>query len=229
LHPNSVLIGKSLLINSYLIYMQSRKPRQIARELALLSLSQLPANPKKLTEEQLPKLVLAAVRTLRSEVQDTLDNAAAELQRSNDRLLSSEVRAADLNSARVMVKEAIASTQTAINQLGAAIEFPELIQLANQDKEVSRYAVEIVRTIDEERNNIDQQISTALVDWQVTRLAQIDRDILRIAVAEMMFLDVPNKVAIDEAVELAKRYSGEEGHRFINGVLRRVTEQKQTV
>ncbi|MBF2004633.1 MAG: transcription antitermination protein NusB [Chlorogloeopsis fritschii C42_A2020_084] len=209
--------------------MQSRKPRQIARELALLSLSQLPANPKKLTEEQLPKLVLAAVRTLRSEVQDTLDNAAAELQRSNDRLLSSEVRAADLNSARVMVKEAIASTQTAINQLGAAIEFPELIQLANQDKEVSRYAVEIVRTIDEERNNIDQQISTALVDWQVTRLAQIDRDILRIAVAEMMFLDVPNKVAIDEAVELAKRYSGEEGHRFINGVLRRVTEQKQTV
>ncbi|RUR80830.1 transcription antitermination factor NusB [Chlorogloeopsis fritschii PCC 9212] len=209
--------------------MQPRKPRQIARELALLSLSQLPANPKKLTEEQLPKLVLAAVRTLRSEVQDTLDNAAAELQRSNDRLLSSEVRAADLNSARVMVKEAIASTQTAINQLGAAIEFPELIQLANQDKEVSRYAVEIVRTIDEERNNIDQQISTALVDWQVTRLAQIDRDILRIAVAEMMFLDVPNKVAIDEAVELAKRYSGEEGHRFINGVLRRVTEQKQTV
>ncbi|MDM9381059.1 transcription antitermination factor NusB [Chlorogloeopsis sp. ULAP01] len=209
--------------------MRPRKPRQIARELALLSLSQLPANPKKLTEEQLPKLVLAAVRTLRSEVQDTLDNAAAELQRSNDRLLSSEVRAADLNSARVMVKEAIASTQTAINQLGAAIEFPELIQLANQDKEVSRYAVEIVRTIDEERNNIDQQISTALVDWQVARLAQIDRDILRIAVAEMMYLEVPNKVAIDEAVELAKRYSGEEGHRFINGVLRRVTEQKQTV
>ncbi|MFQ4144059.1 transcription antitermination factor NusB [Chlorogloeopsis sp. ULAP02] len=209
--------------------MRPRKPRQIARELALLSLSQLPANPKKLTEEQLPKLVLAAVRTLRSEVQDTLDNAAAELQRSNDRLLSSEVRAADLNSARVMVKEAITATQTAINQLGAAIEFPELIQLANQDREVSRYAVEIVRTIDEERNNIDQQISTALVDWQVARLAQIDRDILRIAVAEMMYLEVPNKVAIDEAVELAKRYSGEEGHRFINGVLRRVTEQKQTV
>ncbi|PMB32526.1 N utilization substance protein B, partial [Fischerella thermalis CCMEE 5319] len=95
--------------------MQSRKPRQIARELALLSLSQLPANPKKLTEDQLPKLVLAAVRTLRSEVQDTLDNAVAELQRSNDRLLRSETRASDLNVARTMVKEAITSTQTAIN------------------------------------------------------------------------------------------------------------------
>ncbi|WP_026730906.1 transcription antitermination factor NusB [Fischerella sp. PCC 9605] len=210
--------------------MQPRKPRQIARELALLSLSQLPANPKKLTEDQLPKLVLAAVRTLRSEVQDTLDNAVGELQRSNDRLLSSQTRATDVNTARTMVKEAISYTQTAINQLSAAIEFPELIQLANQDKEVSRYAIEIVRTVDEERKNIDEQIGTALVDWQVTRLAQIDRDILRIAVAEMLYLGVPNSVAIDEAVELAKRYSGEEGHRFINGVLRRVTQQqKQTV
>ncbi|MCP6757939.1 MAG: transcription antitermination factor NusB [Fischerella sp. CENA71] len=207
--------------------MQTRKPRQIARELALLSLSQLPANPKKLTEDQLPKLVLAAVRTLRSEVQDTLDNAVGELQRSNDRILSSETRTSDLNIARTMLKEAITSTQTAINQLSAAVEFPELIQLANQDKEVGRYAIEIVRTIDEERKNIDQQISLALVDWQVTRLAQIDRDILRIAVAEIMYLGVPNSVAIDEAVELAKRYSGDEGHRFINGVLRRVTQQQK--
>ncbi|MCX7594957.1 MAG: transcription antitermination factor NusB [Fischerella sp.] len=210
--------------------MQPRKPRQIARELALLSLSQLPANPKKLTEDQLPKLVLAAVRTLRSEVQDTLDNAVGELQRSSDRLLSSQTRATDLNAARAMVKEAICYTQTAINQLSAAIEFPELIQLANQDKEVSRYAIEIVRTVDEERKNIDRQIGMALVDWQLNRLAQIDRDILRIAVAEMLYLGVPHSVAIDEAVELAKRYSGEEGHRFINGVLRRVTQQqKQTV
>ncbi|TFI54458.1 transcription antitermination protein NusB [Mastigocladus laminosus UU774] len=207
--------------------MQTRKPRQIARELALLSLSQLPANPKKLTEDQIPKLVLAAVRTLRSEVQDTLDNAVGELQRSNARILSSETRTSDLNVARTMLKEAITSTQTAINQLSAAVEFPELIQLANQDKEVGRYAIEIVRTIDEERKNIDQQISLALVDWQVTRLAQIDRDILRIAVAEIIYLGVPNSVAIDEAVELAKRYSGDEGHRFINGVLRRVTQQQK--
>lgn len=207
--------------------MQSPKPRQIARELALLSLSQLPANPKKLTEAQLPKLVLAAVRTLRSEVQETLDNASGELQRSNDRLLSSQTRASDLNTARTMLTEAIAYTQAAINQLGAAVEFPELIQLANQDKEVSRYAIEIVRTVGEERKILDEEIAAALVDWQVTRLAQIDRDILRIAVAEMKFLDVPDRVAINEAVELAKRYSGDEGHRFINGVLRRVTEQKQ--
>jgi transcription antitermination protein NusB len=208
--------------------MQSRKPQQIARELALLSLSQLPVNPSKLTEEQLPKLVLAAVRTLRAEVQDSLGNASAELQRSNDRLLTSQTRASDLNTARDMLKEAIAFTQTAINQLGATLDFPELIQLHSQDREVREYAILIVKTVYREKKNIDDQISEALVDWQVTRLAQIDRDILRIAVAEMKFLKVPDSAAINEAVEMAKRYSGDEGHRFINGVLRRVTDQKET-
>lgn len=211
--------------------MQERKPRQIARELALLSLSQLPMNPKKLekiSQEQLvPKLVLAAVRTLRSEVQDTLDNAAGELQRSNDRLLTSQTRAGDLNTARTMVKEAIVHTQTAINKLAATIEFPELIQLANQDKEVREYAKDIIIAVNENRNTIDQEISTALVDWQVSRLAHIDRDILRIAVAEMKYLQVPESVTINEAIELAKRYSEEDSHRFINGVLRRVTDQRK--
>lgn len=211
--------------------MQERKPRQISRELALLSLSQLPLNSKKLEkiapEQLVPKLVLAAVRTLRSEVQDTLDNAAGELQRSNDRLLSSQTRASDLNTARTMLKEAVVYTQTAINKLAAAIEFPELIQLANQDKEVREYAKEIIIAVHENRNTIDEDISTALVDWQVTRLAHIDRDILRIAVAEMKYLKVPDSIAINEAVELTKRYSEEESHRFINGVLRRVTEQRK--
>ncbi len=206
--------------------MQERKPQQIARELVLLSLSQLPVNPKKLTEEQLPKLVLGAVRTLRAEVQDSLENAKDELKSSHDRLLTSETRAADLNTAREMLKEAIEFTRIAINQLGATLDFPELIQLSNQDREVREYAIALVKKITSECSLIDEKISVALVDWQVKRLAQIDRDILRIAVAEMTFYEMPSKIAINEAVELAKRYSGEEGHRFINGVLRKVSEQR---
>ncbi|MFM7364625.1 MAG: transcription antitermination factor NusB [Cuspidothrix sp.] len=211
--------------------MQRRKPQQIARELALLSLSQLPINPKKLetlSDEQLvSKLVLGAVRSLTLEVQDTLNNAAGELQRSNERVLTSETRASDLNTARTMLKEAISYTQTAINQLGASVDFPELIQLANQDQEVRNYAKAIIITVSENRQAIEELISQALVDWQVTRLAQIDRDILQISVAEMKFMQVPSSIAINEAVELAKRYSGEDGHRFINGVLRRVSENKK--
>lgn len=197
--------------------------RRIARELALLSQSQLSANQEKLAAQQLQDVVLAAVRTLTTEVHDVLETAAAELKRSSDRLLSSEIRTTEVESARVMVKEAIELSQTAINRLGTALELPEFIQLANQ-KEVRAYALEILSVLSDRRQQVDDTISQALVDWQLNRLPRIDQDILRIAVVEMQFLGTPDKVAINEAVEMAKRYSGDEGHRFINGVLRRVSD-----
>lgn len=200
------------------------QPRQIARELALLSLSQLPANPEKLADQQLTDLLVAAVRALSMEVQDALEASAAELKRASDRLLTSETRAIDVQTARSMVKDAIDLTQTAINRLGGAVELPEFIQLSNQ-RDVRDYALQIIRNVNVQRIEIDELLAKSLVDWQLNRLARVDRDILRIAVCEMLFLGIPDRVAINEAVELAKRYSGEEGHRFINGVLRRVTDQ----
>jgi N utilization substance protein B len=204
------------------------QPRRIARELALLSLSQLPNSPEKLRNQQLSNLLLAAIRTLTAEMQDSLSTAAGELQRASDRLLTSETRASDLQTARVMVQEAVALTQAAINRVATVQELPELIQLANQpDFDVRGYALQIITTVNEHRAEIDQSLEQALVDWQLNRLARIDRDILRIAVAEIKYLGFQDRVsvAINEAVELAKRYSEEEGHKFINGVLRRVTEQ----
>jgi N utilization substance protein B len=198
--------------------------RRIARELALLSISQLPAKQERLEVQELQNVVVAAVRTLTSEAQDALETASAELQQSSARLLTSETRAADVESARAMVQESIALTQTAINRLGGAIDVPEFIQLANQ-QDVRHYTLEIIGKLKANRDEIDQLLSTALVDWQLSRLAWIDRDILRIAVTEIVFLGVPDRVAVNEAVELAKRYSGEDGHRFINGVLRRVMDQ----
>ncbi|MBD2000795.1 transcription antitermination protein NusB [Oculatella sp. FACHB-28] len=198
--------------------------RRIARELALLSISQLSAKQERLQAQQLQSIVLAAVRTLTTELHDLLETASAELKRSSDRLLSSETRTSDLQSAKAMVNESIDLTQTAINRLGAAVELPEFIQLANQ-QEVRAYAMELLSNVQAHREEIDQRLGEAMVSWQVNRLPRIDRDILRIALTEMLFLGVPDRVAINEAVELAKRYSGEEGYRFVNGVLRRVSEQ----
>lgn len=201
--------------------------RRISRELALLSLSQIPATPERLNSQKLQDLIVAAVRTLATEARDALETASAELQRGNNQLLASETRANTVESARTMVEDAIALTETAINRLGGAIEIPEFIQLANQ-AEVRTYALEIITRLQTERQHVDQLLNGALVDWQLDRLATIDRDILRIAVTEMMFLGIPDKVAINEAIEMAKRYSGDDGHRFINGVLRKVTEQLKT-
>ncbi len=200
------------------------QPRRIARELALLSLSQMPNVPERLDSQQLTNLVLAAVRTLSGEIQEALETAAAELKRGSDRLLSSETRATDVSSAKAMVVDAIELAQKAINRLGTAVEIPEVIQLSNQ-QEVRTYALEILKTINRRHVEIDEILTQALQDWQLNRLPRIDRDILRIAVAEISFLGLPTRVAINEAVELAKRYSDDEGHRFINGVLRRVTDR----
>lgn len=215
---------KSLFSLSLSLHTVMKKARQIARELALLGIGQLPAKPERLETQQLQDIVLASVRTLAGEVQDALETAAAELQRGSDRLLASEIRAPDLQSARVMVREAVELTQTAINRLGDALDIPETIQLSNQ-QDVRSYAVEILRQVRTHRPEIDELLNQAMVDWHIDRLPRIDRDIMRIAVGEMMYLGLESQYAINEAVELAKRYSGEDGYRFINGVLRRAVEK----
>jgi transcription antitermination protein NusB len=105
-----------------------------------------------------------------------------------------------------------------------AIDLPELVQLSNQ-QDVRDYSIQLLSTLHSHQTEIEQLLSQSLVDWQVGRLAQVDRNILRIAVAEIIYLDLPPRIAINEAVELAKRYSSEDGHRFVNGVLRRVLDQ----
>lgn len=200
-------------------------PRRIARELALLGQSQLPKKREKLEKQDLENIVLAAVRALRGEARDSLETAADELRRGNDRLVNSEIQAAvSLSSSRTMVYEAIELAETAINRIGLAIEIPEFVNLTNR-KEVKADAVQILSAVNENRTEIDDILGRSLVNWTINRLPRIDRDILRIAIAEMRYLGIGERQAINEAVELAKRYSGEDGYRFINGVLRKASEQ----
>lgn len=207
--------------------MQSRR---IARELALLGMSQLTDDPKRSSKQSPPSvetLLTEAVRTLTAEVKETLEAASTELVRGNRHLLNSETRSGNLSDAQATVKEAIEQVQTAINRLGAATELPEFVQLAGR-QDVQDYAQRIITQLIQHRDAIDQQLNNAMVGWQLKRLARLDRDILRIAVAEIMYLAIDKRIAIDEAIEIAKRYSDEDGYRFINGVMRRVTDQIAT-
>ena len=197
------------------------QPRRFARELALLGMSQL-ANqkPSAVATQDLEALVTAAVRALAGEVQDALEVASGEAQRSQEHLLESATRTSNVEEARAMVQTALEKTQTAINLLGNALQIPEMVQLSNR-KEVRSYAIELISMTAKHRTEIDAELNEAMVSWQVKRLPQIDLDILRIAVVEMKYLGVPDRIVINEAIEIAKRYSDEDGFRFINGVLRR--------
>ncbi|MCG9885027.1 MAG: transcription antitermination factor NusB [Cyanobacteria bacterium] len=205
------------------------QPRRVARELALLSISQLPNSPEKLRDKDLKDLLAAAVRTLTAEVRETLETAAAELQRGNDRVLKTEllrheVQASDAQRAIAMVKEAIGLTQGAINRLGMALDLPEMLQMAGQ-LNVQDHAMELISAVLEHREALDQCLNDSMVDWQLSRLARVDRDVLRLAMAEILHLGTPDRVAVNEAVELAKRYGDPESYRFINGVLRRALDR----
>lgn len=212
--------------------MQSRS---IARELALLGMSQLSDHnradhsrelKKNLTARSQPldKLLDAAIQTLSSDAKEALEVASGELQRGSRQLLESETRASEVSSAQAMVEEAIELTRTAINRLGTALELPAFIQLANQT-EVQTYARQLLAHWTQNLSEIDAQLDAAMVGWNVRRLARIDRDMLRIATIDILYLGIPKSVAIDEAIKMAKRYSDDEGYRFINGVMRRLTER----
>ncbi|TDM13160.1 transcription antitermination factor NusB [Macrococcus lamae] len=73
---------------------------------------------------------------------------------------------------------------------------------------------------------IDEAIRPYLKQWTLERLSKVDRIILRMSVFEVLFTDVPEKVAVNEAVNLAKTYGDDDSYKFINGVLSEVIKQK---
>lgn len=89
------------------------------------------------------------------------------------------------------------------------------------------YAVEIVRGVGERRHRIDKVLNHCSTGWKVGRMAVIDRNILRIAAWEILANDdVPDKVAIDEAIALAKIYSDDDAIAFIHGLLSAIVPSK---
>jgi N utilization substance protein B len=88
------------------------------------------------------------------------------------------------------------------------------------------YTVALVRTVEARQADIDRLIGAAAIGWEVDRMAVVDRNVLRLAVAELLdFPDVPTPVILNEAVELASAYSTDDSGRFVNGVLATLAEQ----
>jgi transcription antitermination protein NusB len=87
--------------------------------------------------------------------------------------------------------------------------------------ELEEYAVRLAHGVERERGELDALLSEVSVGWPVHRMSAVDRNILRLALFEMRRVDdVPLDVAVSEAVELAKGFSGDEAPAFVGGVLR---------
>jgi N utilization substance protein B len=78
----------------------------------------------------------------------------------------------------------------------------------------------VLETLQDQLPEVDRALQGALENWRLERLSVMDRSILRIAAAELLFLDeIPPKVSIQEAIHLAEAYGGKDSPRFVNGVL----------
>jgi N utilization substance protein B len=100
----------------------------------------------------------------------------------------------------------------------------KLVEDRQNQAEIFGYARQIVVGIIEHFADIDDLIETYANDWSIDRMPALDRAIVRVAIWEIVFNDeVPNPVAIDEAVELAKEYSTDDSAGFINGLLHRIS------
>lgn len=94
----------------------------------------------------------------------------------------------------------------------------DLLDYTPESKDAA-YIEDIVNGVRSHAEQIDSEIASCLRGWTLGRLSRVDRAILRLSVYEMRYLNLPTAISINEAVELARKYSGEEACPFINGVL----------
>ena len=102
------------------------------------------------------------------------------------------------------------------NPLGSTIE-----RWREYRGDLEDYALRLARGVEEEQDRLDAVLSEVAVGWAVHRMSVVDRSILRLALYEMLYVDdVPPEVAVNEAVELARGFSGDDAPAFVGGVLR---------
>ncbi len=90
------------------------------------------------------------------------------------------------------------------------------------ERAVQELAEALVRGVAEHRRAVDDAIEEASSNWRLDRMARVDRNVLRLAVYELLRTEVPVKVVINEAIELGKKFGSESSGAFVNGVLDKV-------
>lgn len=215
--------------------------RSASREIVILALPQLPKDTNKFTKLGLNEIILALNRSLSDYAKKNISSVSSDLQRIERFLLTTEAEHPD-NEAHIsqlksvlipetkVLREQVESLKIAATELYNALELPELVVHTNQEQTLS-YAIEILENYTQNKDKVNDVIEQAAQNrkedkkWKVSRMVRLDRDILRVAATELLFLkETPTEVICDEAVKIADKYGSNESKRFVNGVLRDIVE-----
>lgn len=209
--------------------------RRAARELAFILFSQFDKTITNYSKENLDDIILKSVRILSSSASDSLktslgalidmknkiDDYEAEHEINLNRPLEAANIAVPLPMTSDMTKRIDEMIEVAEKAI-LALEIAEFTTLESQG-DVKNYAINIAEVFQKNHTEIDALIQKYSTGWDFDRLVKMDKDILRIAISELLYIkETPMKVVIDEALELAKKYSTDDSASFINGVLAKV-------
>ena len=108
-----------------------------------------------------------------------------------------------------------------------AVAVDQFWQEQSASTQIKEFAQQLIQGTLKHLSKIDNTVTTYAENWQLKRMAVIDRNILRLSTFELLFLeDIPPKVTINEAVELAKRYGDVESGKFVNGILDKINKEE---
>ena len=214
--------------------------RRAARELALILFSQFDKKITQYNQTEFEDIILKSVRTLTNNSIDELKTSVGTINAMKEQVenyeadspvnLERPLQAKNLPVALPMtsdLKQQLDELLGICEKVVMALEIAEMTAL-EYTGEVKNYVLQIANIYKEHGEEIDSLIKKFAKGWDIDRLVKIDKDILRIAISELLFVEgVPVKVVIDEALELAKKYSTDDSSSFINGILGKVVDEKK--
>lgn len=209
--------------------------RRASRELALILFSQFEKEISKYKKSDFENIMVKSVRILSDAASEELKLTVGSLidiksmledhEAEHDSNLSRPIGAKNKPVPIPMTDEMIAKVDTMLDVAEKAILALEIAEFATLENEsdVKNYTVNIAEKYHDNAKDVDSQIQKYSNGWDISRLVKMDKDILRIAITELMYIkETPIKVVVDEAVELAKKYSTDDSSSFINGILAKV-------
>lgn len=209
--------------------------RRAARELAFILFSQFDKKITNYSKDDLQDIILKSVRILTSSASDELKTALGSLIVMRDQIDNYEADA-EINLNRpigaVNIPVPLPMTSDMTGRINEMIDIAEKAMLAleiaefttlDSQNDVKNYAIDIAEYFQKNHKEVDDIIQKYAKNWDLGRLVKMDKDILRIAIVELIYIkDAPMKVVVDEALELAKKYSTDDSASFINGILAKV-------
>lgn len=214
--------------------------RRATRELALILFSQFDKKITQYTQTEFEDIVLKSVRTLTNNAAEDLKVSLGALLEMKEFINNYESehpvnleRPIDSNNVPVpvpMTSDMTGRLEELTNiaeRVVLALEIAEMTALEHTG-DVKNYVFQIANTFKEHSSEVDGLVKKYAKGWDIDRLVKIDKDILRIAITEMLFIKgTPIKVVVDEALELAKKYSTDDSSSFINGILGKIIEENK--